>query len=117
MRSEAIYKVNRQNDVCTAIICDCELDALNEFYKQTQFDVALKKPELFLMDNKFVGTARCSEEDEFDERIGKNLAFQRAYAKYIKQKKNIMLNIADYIERRSDIIRYKVQTSMRYKNI
>ena len=117
MREEAIYKVNRENDVCTAIICDCALDAVKEFYKQTQYDLALKKPELFIMDDKFVGTARCSPEDEFNERIGKNLAFQRAYEKYLKQKKRILLDISDYIDRRSEIIQNYTKENKKFKRL
>lgn len=117
MRHEAIYKVNRKNDVCTAIICDCELDALNEFYKQTQFDIALKRPDLFLMDDKFIGTAKCDPLDEFDEKIGKNLAFQRAYEKYVRQKKRILFNIAKYVEHRSEMIKTFVTENKKYKDI
>ena len=117
MRHEAVYKINRKNDVCTAIICDCELDALNEFYKQTQFDVALKRPDLFLMDDKFVGTAKCNPLDEFDEKTGKNLAFQRAYEKYVRQKKRILLDIAKYVERRSEVIKTFVTENRKYKEI
>lgn len=117
MRHEAIYKVNRHNDVCTAIICDCELDALNEFYKQTQFDLALKRPDLFLMDDKFVGTAHCDPQDEFNERTGKNIAFQRAYRKYLKQKKKVLLDIAKYVNRRAEVIKTFTTENKKYNTI
>lgn len=117
MRDEATYKVNRKNNVCTAIISECALDALAEYYKQTQNNVALNRMDLFLMDNTFVGIAKCSPEDEFDERVGKNLAFQRAYEKYLKQKRRVMFDIADYVEKWADITRRYLKENKRYKNL
>ena len=115
MNDEATYKVNGM--YCTAIIKNCELDAVREFYKQTQFDIGLKRPELFLMDGSFVGVAKCCPDDDFDEREGKNIAFRRAYNKYLKQKKQKMLEIADYVNRRSEIIRNFTTINKKYKGL
>ena len=117
MKDEATYMVNRQNNACTAIIKECALDALKEFYKQTQYNVAIGKHYLFLMDDSFVGVAKCSPDDEFDEKVGKNLAFRRAYEKYLKQKRRVMLDIADYVEKRADITRNYLKENKRYKNL
>lgn len=115
MDSEATYKVNGR--VCTAIIGGCQNDALKEFFKQTQWDIALARPELFLMDRTFIGVAKCDPADEFNEREGKNIAFQRAYDRYLRQKKQKMLEIADYVARRSEIIKNYTETNKKYKNL
>ena len=72
------YIVNKEKRTVVCVLSDCSRDALKAIDKSFK--------EIFVYDlyinDKYVGVAKCSPEDEWDEKIGKRLAFSRAYAEY-----------------------------------
>lgn len=77
------YFVNKDKRTVVCVISCDEFAALDFVEKDkrvllTNYD-GLKD---CLMPTRFVGVAKCSELDEFDEQYGRDLAFYRAKAKY-----------------------------------
>lgn len=54
------------------------------------------------IDAKFIGKAKCSPEDKFDEKIGKKISKQKAWIKYNKFAKHLL---------KRDIDRYTALTN------
>lgn len=52
-----------------------------------------------LIPRKYIGIARCSDGDEFDEEFGKRLAKSRAYAKFYTKRERTMRNILKEINK------------------
>lgn len=73
------YIVNKEKRTVVCILSNCSRDvskAIDKYFREIMilFDVNIN--------DKYVGVAKCSPEDEWDEKIGKKLAFSRAYAEY-----------------------------------
>lgn len=86
------YFVNKEKGICTCVLSDCEYDAIEEvehIFGHTCNSLIVKANKDYLIDYRYVGIAKCSPEDTFDEIFGKDLAFERAYVKYIKAKKRV----------------------------
>lgn len=76
------YVVNEKKRVIVAIMEDTEEDAIWYMYKKRFFlDVFPFEPRMKMKKN-YVGLARCCEEDEFDVKLGKELAKKRVLEKY-----------------------------------
>lgn len=116
------YQVNEEKGICTCIINVDEWDAINEYGRRFEtypiglsFNYDSKK---FYMHNKFVGVAKCAPEDEFIVEVGQDLAFDKAYKKYLKEKKRILLEISDFLVSHvkvvSDFVKYE---SKKYKKV
>lgn len=85
------YYVNREKKTVVAVITDCKDDLCDYVESHMKRDGNQMLwlsyasgggiDKLYLRD-KYVGTARCDDEDNFDEEKGKKLAVQRASLKY-----------------------------------
>lgn len=72
------YIVNKEKRTVVCILSNCSEDVLKAIDKSFR---KIFISDLYIND-KYVGVAKCSPEDEWDEKIGKRLAFSRAYAEY-----------------------------------
>lgn len=106
------YIVKEEDKVVVAIISDSSLDAVNKILKRmssinglvaevlTEDEVGVNILDVFdlnsaIMPNKFVGVAKCCEQDEFDVEVGKKVAASKAKEKYhrcLKRKVNTWVN-------------------------
>ena len=82
------YNIDESNGIVTATVGeDCTHDTVRTIKK---FIASEAKPmiaivedcEALLMNNKYVGKAKCDPVDSFVERTGKDLALERALDKY-----------------------------------
>ena len=76
------YYVNKEKKVVVAKMTGCgnglACDMCRKGYPPIpDFEIA----------NAFIGKAKCSPDDTFDEETGKKIAFKRAYKKYVMAKK------------------------------
>lgn len=63
--------------------------------------------KLVTMPNKFIGIAKCADEDEFDEEFGKRLAFHRAKEKRDKCLFKILQKVIDRVNQElEDFVAY-----------
>ena len=86
------YLVNKEKGVCTCVISDCKYDAIDEIKRMFGYSgtlLLIPMTKRYILNTKYVGIARCAPEDEFDENIGKKLAYERAVNLYRKDKKRI----------------------------
>ena len=82
MNFDVQYFVNEEKKVVVAKIVGCS-DGL-------ACDMCRKGfPPIpnFEINDTFIGKAKCSPDDTFDEETGKKIAFKRAYKKYVMAKK------------------------------
>lgn len=115
---EMKYYINKEKRVVVCVGDNCEDDAM---IKVTKRDGNLAIAARYLMDrhgkkvwmkNRFVGKAYCSEDDEWDEEIGKSLAKERMMNAYVLAKAKKMREIADTLydaaaECQESMMRYK----------
>lgn len=79
------YKINEAAGVVSCTLSDCKFDAIDELNKHANLvNLPHKK---FLMPDKFTCSAKCAKEDKFEQFKGEDIAFDRAYANYLKSKK------------------------------
>lgn len=79
------YFVNKEKGVVVCKLEDCYDSLIADMHiKGYPVDENLEIP------NEFIGKAKCSPEDTFDENIGKNIAFNRAMIKLNKAKKKMI---------------------------
>lgn len=87
--------VNEKKKTVTVILKDCEYDAMNAILARYKFaddldinyfgDLLLNAT---MMPKKFVGVAKCRDEDTFDEKEGRRIASKKAMEKHNKAFKN-----------------------------
>lgn len=89
MAEKIKYFVNEKKRVVVAVLEGDYIDlaACNLFEKN---GIANLTNDVYFnpknrMKNKYIGTARCHEDDEFDVEIGKELAKKRALVKYYRE--------------------------------
>lgn len=98
------YYVNREKKTVVAVIRDCKDDLCDYVESHLKRDgnqmLVLSfgggMDKLYLKD-KYVGTARCDDEDNFDEEKGKKLAAQRASLKYEEDRSRKMSSFASVV--------------------
>lgn len=100
------YIVKEQEGIVVCIISDCELNAINVVNSTTGiFDVCCLGtiPEEFFL-GEYKGVSKCVPEDTFDVEYGKNLAYSKAYLKYVtaleKKVKYIVKDYKNFITKR-----------------
>lgn len=82
------YYVNKEKRTVVCVIESREYDALDYIEKGLGdinfYDTPMtkKNEKNYLMPTRFVGVAKCSPQDEFNEETGRTLAFHRAKLKY-----------------------------------
>ena len=108
MRKEIEYKVYKEQGVVVAIAKDCVYDAINRFdtkfvkttsaYLNISFGSLFSFPDLrFYMPNTIRAVARLNPEDEWNENIGKEIAFKKLCNKYEQAITKRMRNIFEVL--------------------
>ena len=77
-----IVKKDEGKVIC--IIDDVKYDAYDYFNHCTPFSCAYYDIQNVQIPDRFVGIATCSKDDEWDEHIGRVIAYNRALKKYSK---------------------------------
>ena len=87
------YIVNEKDRIVVAILNNCKRDAINAANAWTgtntwdcynRIDLCVRYDNKYLIPDKFTGIAKCSDEDTWDEAIGKQIARDRVLNKYHK---------------------------------
>ena len=110
---EVRYEVYPEHRVCVCYIEKCKWDALffiNKYFPRVSADTAV------LMPNRFKGVAKCDEEDEFDETFGKDLAFDKAYEKYMNSFTKRIAHYINFIDKELDNFIEFVKTCRKTRN-
>ena len=76
------YYVNKEKKVVVAKMTGCFNGLVCDMCRKGYLPI----PSFEIAD-AFIGKAKCSPDDTFDEEIGKKIAFKRAYKKYVMAKK------------------------------
>ena len=76
------YYVNKEKKVVVAKMTGCDNGLAYDMCRKGYPPI----PD-FKIANTFIGKAKCSPDDTFDEETGKKIAFKRAYKKYVMAKK------------------------------
>lgn len=90
-QSECKFVVNEEKRTITCIYhCDGDavIDYIDHYCVNCQYLGVLffsKLPKNLQMPTVYVGIARCSDEDEWNEELGKLIAFRRMKNKYYKE--------------------------------
>ena len=76
------YYVNKEKKVVVAKMTGCSNGLACDMCRKGYPSIPA-----FEIANAFIGKAKCSPDDTFDEETGKKIAFKRAYKKYVMAKK------------------------------
>ena len=76
------YYVNKEKKVVVAKMTGCGNGLAYDMCRKGYPPISA-----FEIANAFIGKAKCSPDDTFDEETGKKIAFKRAYKKYVMAKK------------------------------
>lgn len=109
------YSIHKKNGVVVATMSDCEADAVNKFGANVQTVMIPRinpKDNRFIMPHKFVGVARCSKNDEFDEKTGMKIAKQRLMQKYVASLNRHTSNLVEYYTQYLDNLNLSVEISI-----
>ena len=79
IKRDVEYLVFEDKGVVVCKLWNCHFIALDRLAKYSFFSVW--NPEKYLVDDVFVGVAKCAPEDKFDLEYGKKLALTRAKIK------------------------------------
>ena len=86
---EVSYKVDKENKVVVCFGKDTAFDVLDDLKSSYDETTPLEALSPFMIRDMFVAKVKCDERDEFDEFVGKKLAYKRMMAKYIDAKQKI----------------------------
>jgi len=103
------YVVNKEKKVVVALMEDTmynAIDFLEANYNKQESRYAYDRRDE--MQNRYVGIARCDNEDDFDVEYGKKLAKARARYKHDFDFTNIVRNHFKRVERAANIMLTKV---------
>lgn len=106
-KNDVEYKVYPENGVVICRLLNCQDVPYSRIIKyMQQWPMNDSKYEV---DNVFIGMAKCSPEDTFDEQYGKKLALERAKEKRRKAFNNMVrLYINDTMRGLNDLIQYGI---------
>ena len=108
-KKDVSFKVDKENRTIVAYITGTQkifMDFCYDNYAPTDSNFSLYKKKEFLMPDRFVGIAVCSPEDNWNEELGKRIAFDRlknkvatsffkrahAYARFMDKEYETFLN-------------------------
>ena len=94
------YYINEEKRTVTAVM-EVNEDAIFDYLDKKwninlYFSKESKELKALYMPTKFVGVARCVEEDVFDPNIGKRIAREKALKKYYKSFRKRILRAYQY---------------------
>lgn len=84
------YSVNKEKRRVVAILDCCSVDCIERVCRaQLHQNEKLTLPlsEALVMNDTYVGVAKCSPEDEWDEELGRKIALERCLTKYNRDEK------------------------------
>lgn len=94
------YFVDKDRRIVKATIDNCEGDV----FKLVNKRITLKNLfnpvvlyEVLKLKKKYIGVAKCSPSDEFNEEIGRIIAARRASEKYEKDRKKVIERFCEYV--------------------
>lgn len=120
MRDKLDFIVNKEKRTVTCIASDCKFDIVNDLTKKlssekidTQMILIsdILATDLLLISDTFVGVAKCSPFDTFDEEYGKRLAIRKMRVKYNAAKDKVMNRFWD---RYHDVLSILSELSSQY---
>jgi len=105
--SEIIYKINKEKRVVVCIITYCRYVASNRLYKYaSHYEQDYNKEDI---KDTYIGIAKCSPEDEWDEEKGKRLALIRAKRKRSKDINRVLTRAIQIMKREiEDLEKYAI---------
>ena len=77
VNSDVEFRVYEDKGIVVCRLLNCATIPLKRIIKYTDYEIDPR----YLIDDTFVGIARCAAEDTFDEEYGKRLALSKAKAK------------------------------------
>lgn len=96
------FIVNEEEGIVICIITECALDAYVEVAKALPKYIHIlaygHDSKHFYINDKYTGKAKCSKDDKFDLVQGQDLAFERAYSKYLRAKYRAANRMRDYLK-------------------
>lgn len=109
------YIVKPEDGVVVCILSDTTYDVMVDMKLPLDFfntDMA----EMFEIRDEFKGVARLAVEDTWDEERGKQIAYLKAYKKYLNAKAKVVTRLADELYVMADLFNsYAVQYGMECK--
>lgn len=113
MKNELDFVINKDKRTITCIATECEFDVLKDLSKLLASYPANVKSLIYkdivdtdelIIKDKFVGTAKCSPFDAWNEDYGKKLAIKKMRYKYNKAKFNVMSKYLTKLNDASDLV-------------
>ena len=102
------YYVNRDKRTVVCVLSGCRWNACNRITKQVQnYEYFINPLGEFRIKDEYVGIAKCSPEDTWDEDYGQKLAFARA-----RKKRDEAIN--EQVAKVIDALRASVDKLSRY---
>ena len=83
------YYIDKEKKVVVCKLTGCEENLMSDIY-QDIYQTGYQHHSYFLLNDSYVGKAKCSENDTFDIEFGKKLAYQRAVVKLNTAKVKIL---------------------------
>lgn len=104
--------------VVITTLYDCAYDAIEEIEKHlhTNSPISTTYAPEFHMNFQYRAVARCHPGDTWNEMVGKDLSFERAYAKYMKAKKRIINRFYNKVVGNLTDIRDYVNNHYKYRD-
>ena len=104
--SKIIYKINKEKRVIVCTVTDCTHIATGRIYKYAKHYMYEYAD---IIKDKYVGVAKCSPEDEWDEEKGKRLALIRAKRKRSKDINRVITRAIQIMKREiEDLEKYAI---------
>lgn len=114
------YVINRDKKTVVAILKGTRFDALKSVAKcvDNNYNVSFGTDESgysILISDMFVGKAKCSDDDVFDESIGKYIAKKKCMEKYYRAKDNAIKQWYSRAKDRMNRVEYFIKKAERSK--
>jgi hypothetical protein len=90
------YFIDEEKKVVVAKIIGTALDVSCDLCKLGYHEVPT------VIEDSYVGKAKCCPEDTFDVEVGKKIAFKRAFAKYTKAKHRELSKFRNWLVKNND---------------
>lgn len=108
-----------EQGIVVTTLYDCTYDAIDEIIKHLNTNSPIRVAydnDQYLMRYQYRAVAKCHPGDTWDEIIGKDLSFERAYAKYMKAKKRIVSKFCQKVSDNLVDINHYVNSRSKYRD-